>query len=88
MHELSLFKDLMHKIASISQEHEGKKIVKMKVKLGALSHLSAPHFQEHFDSFSKGTAAEGAELEMIEDQDERAPYAQSVILESVEIEDA
>ena len=83
---MSLFKDIMNKIESISNDHQGKKIVKMKVVLGALSHLSAPHFREHFDSFSKNTAAEGADLEIIEDNDDQAPHAQSVILESVEID--
>jgi len=86
MHEMSLFKDILNKIESLSCENDGKKIVKMTVLLGALSHLSAPHFREHFDSFSKGTAAEGADLEVIEDTDDEAPYAQSVILKQVEIE--
>ncbi len=86
MHEMSLFKDLLAKIASLSEENDGKRIVKMKIKLGAHSHLSAPHFRDHFDTFSLGTAAEGAQLEIIEDKDENAPHAQSVMLESVEIE--
>jgi len=86
MHEMSLFKDILNKIEMISRENEGKKIVKLTVLLGALSHLSAPHFQEHFDSFSKGTAAEGAELDIIEDKNEKAPHAQSVVLKQVGIE--
>ena len=86
MHELSLFKDILNKIESISQDNEGKKIVKMKVRLGALSHLSASHFQQHFDQFSIGTKAEGADLEIVEDNDQSAPYAQSIVLESVEID--
>jgi len=85
MHEFSLFKDLMTKIESISQENEGKKIVRLNVTLGALSHLSPSHFQDHFDQLSKGTAAEGAILEIKEDKDQRAQHAQEVILESVEI---
>ena len=86
MHEMSLFKDILEKIESLSQENDGKKIVRLKIILGALSHLSASHFQSHFDDFSKGTAAEGAELEVVEDQNEKAEHAQSIILESVEME--
>ena len=86
MHELTLFKGILNKIESISRENEGKKIVKMKVKLGALAHISAPHFREHFDQFSKGTAAEGATLEIVEDDDQNDPLAQEIILETVEVE--
>lgn len=86
MHEIGLFKDILNKIEMLSRENDGKKIVKMKVVLGVHSHLSAPHFQDHFDSFSLGTAAEGAKLEIVEDKDENAPHAQGVILESVEME--
>lgn len=85
MHELSLFKDLLNKIESISEENQGKQIVKLKVRLGALSHLSVSHFREHFDQFSIGTKAEGAELEVVEDDDPNSPIAQSLVLESVEI---
>jgi hydrogenase nickel incorporation protein HypA/HybF len=86
MHEMSLFKNIMQKIDSISKEQEGKKILKMKIILGAHSHLSSSHFREHFDIFSKGTPAEGALLDIIEDSDTESPYAQEVILDSVEVE--
>ena len=86
MHELSLFKNLLRKIASISEENEGKKIVVLTIKLGALCHLSADHFREHFEQFSVGTAAEGALLEIEECADYHAPDAQEMVLQSVEIE--
>lgn len=86
MHEMSLFKDLIGKIASISKENENKKIVRLTVKLGALSNLSPEHFMEHFDLFSVGTAAEGAELAIILSDDESDKEAQEVVLQDVEIE--
>lgn len=86
MHEMGLFKDLLRKIESISKEHQDKRIVKLKVKLGALSHLSPDHFLDHFDTFSIGTACEGASVEIIEEKDPDAPHAQEVVLESVEVE--
>lgn len=87
MHEIGIFKDLIRKIAMISQQNAGKRILKMKIQLGALSHLSAPHFQHHFDEFSAGTAAENAEIEIIVDTDEHHPRAQDVVLLSVDIEE-
>lgn len=86
MHEMSLFKDLMEKIEAVSQENGGKKIVKIRVLLGALSHLSKDHFRHHFDTFVKGTAAEGSQVDIALDKDKNAPHAQGVVLESVELE--
>lgn len=86
MHEMSLFKDILKKIESVSNDNEGKKIVQLSVKIGALSHLSASHFMEHFETFSIGTAAEGAAVDIEVDEDENDPYAQEVILKSVEVE--
>lgn len=86
MHEMSLFKDLLQKIESISRENEGKKIVKLQVWIGALSHLSKAHFLDHFSLFTQGTAAEGAAVDIEVDPDEKNPHAQEVILKSVEVE--
>jgi hydrogenase nickel incorporation protein HypA/HybF len=86
MHEMSLFKDILKKIESISRDNEGKKIVNISVKIGALSHLSASHFLDHFSTFSIGTAAEGADVDIVVDENENDPYAQEVILQSVEVE--
>jgi len=87
MHEASLMKDLLHKIETIALKQGAKRVVGLKVRLGALSHMSPEHFQEHFDQISPGTVAEGARIssEVLTDLDD--PRAQEIILESVEIED-
>lgn len=85
MHEMSLFKDILQKIESLSYEYKGQRLVKFTIRLGALSHISPAHFSEHFEEFSKGTAAEGATLVIIEDKDKQAPYAQGIILESIDV---
>ena len=85
MHEFSLMADLFQKIDHISKENGGNKIVGVKVKLGSLAHITPEHFSEHFYEFSKGTAAEGAKLEVIQLEDQQDPNAQDIILDSVEI---
>ena len=86
MHEFSLIQNLMKKLELISESHEGKKLVGVKVKLGAFSHISAEHFREHFVHAARGTTAEDAELEVEESKDEQDPHAQDIILESVQVE--
>ncbi|HCU23513.1 MAG TPA: hydrogenase nickel incorporation protein HypA [Deltaproteobacteria bacterium] len=87
MHEAHLIQDLIHKLQAISQENGDKKIVGVQVKLGALSHMSPAHFQEHFEQASQGTCAEGARLFAEQLSDIQAPHAQEILLESVEIEE-
>jgi hydrogenase nickel incorporation protein HypA/HybF len=85
MHEASLMKDLMRKIEEIARKENAHQIISVSVKLGALSHMSASHFREHFAAASKGTPAEGAVLniEVLSDTDD--PNAQDILLESVEL---
>ena len=56
------------------------------MRLGALSHISADHFREHFDHAAGGTPAEGARLEVEVFGDVDDPRAQDIILDSVEVE--
>lgn len=86
MHEFSLINDLMQKIATISHNEGGRRVVGVKVKLGALAHISADHFREHFEEAAMGTPAEGARLEVEAGDDENDPNAQDILLDSVEVE--
>jgi hydrogenase nickel incorporation protein HypA/HybF len=86
MHEFSLMSDLMRKIETIAREQNARKIVGVRVRLGALSHMSAQHFQEHFVQAASGTVADGARLEIEELKDPTDPRAQDILLESVEVE--
>lgn len=86
MHEFSLIADLITKIKGIARLERAKKVTGVKVRLGALSHISADHFREHFVHETGGTIAEGATLSVSESDDINDPEAQQIILESVEVE--
>ena len=85
MHEFSLLKDLLGKIKTIAEENASDKVIGVKVKLGALAHISPEHFREHFNHAVVGTLAEGAKLEIETLTDMSDPHAQEVILDSVEL---
>ena len=85
MHEASLMKDLMRKIEAVAREQMASQVVGISVRLGALSHMSANHFREHFAVASHGTIAEGAELNIKALTDLNDEHAQEIVLESVEI---
>jgi hydrogenase nickel incorporation protein HypA/HybF len=86
VHERALMDDLMRKIVSVAHENGGVRVVRITVRLGALSHFSPEHFREHFVDASRGTLAEGAQVEAVLEDDVHAPNADGVVLESVEVE--
>lgn len=88
MHEQSLMVDLMRKLADIARTHRARRITAVRVKLGALSHISPDHFREHFARAVRGTAAEGCRLDIEAPTDFRDAHAQDILLESVDLEDA
>lgn len=87
MHEFSLIADLLNKIQTISAENNNGRILSVKVRLGALSHISPDHFREHFCQATENTSLEGARLEIDVLTDETDPQAQEILLDSVDIED-
>jgi hydrogenase nickel incorporation protein HypA/HybF len=86
MHEASLMKDLMRKLEEIAGREDARKVVGVTVWLGALSHMSAEHFAEHFEQVAAGTRAEGAKLTVTVSEDIDDEHAQDIRLESVELE--
>lgn len=88
MHEMSLINNLLHKIEDIARKENARKVFSVKVRLGALSHISAEHFREHFEEGTKGSVAEGARLETEVCEDINDPHAQDILLLSVDIQEA
>jgi hydrogenase nickel incorporation protein HypA/HybF len=80
-------KNLMRRVEDLAREHGARRITRIAVKLGALSHFSPDHFREHFEQASRGTVAEGASLEIELLTDISDPRAQDVIVESADIEE-
>lgn len=85
MHEFSLMADLLRKIEQLAKDAGADKVTAVKVKLGALSHVTPDHFREHFQEAIVGTVAEGAQLEVEQSEDEHDANAQDILLESVDI---
>lgn len=85
MHEHGLINDLIKKIIALAEKEQAEKVTKVSVKLGALSHMSASHFKEHYDIASKGTIAEDAVIDAEESNDLYDPNAQVVVLKSIDV---
>ena len=86
MHEKALMDDLMRKILGSAEAEGGTRVTRVCVRLGALSHFTEAHFRGHFADASRGTLAEGAAVEAQLGTDPTEPYAQGVVLESIDVE--
>jgi hydrogenase nickel incorporation protein HypA/HybF len=87
MHEFSLMADLLRKIDFVARERQAKRVSSVKIRLGALSHISSEHLRDHFITASRGTLAEGAELNLELASDPADASAQDIWLESVTFEE-
>ena len=88
MHEASLMRGLVTKLDELARAEGARRITRVRVRLGALSHFSPEHFREHFEAAVRGGPAEGATLEITAASDPAAPGAQDVELESIDVEEA
>jgi hydrogenase nickel incorporation protein HypA/HybF len=86
MHEASLMIGLLRQIEAVAREQGARRVTGVRVRLGALAHLSPDHFRHHFQQASRGAVSEGARLDITESQDLSDPAAQDILLESVELE--
>jgi hydrogenase nickel incorporation protein HypA/HybF len=86
VHERALMDDLIAKVLATAESEGARRVLALRVRLGALSHFTPAHFAEHFADAARGTLAEGAAVNAepagaVTDAD-----AQSVVLEEVELE--
>ena len=86
MHEHALMADVTRKLEQTAAEARADRVTRVVVHLGALSHFTPEHFQQHFVDATRGTIAEGATVVATLDTDITAPDAADVMVESVELE--
>ena len=86
MHERALMDDVVRKIEEVARTGGATRVTRVGIRLGALSHFTPAHFRAHFADATVGTRAEGAEVDVLADEDPAAAGARDVVLESVEVE--
>lgn len=87
MHETALVRDIVRRIEDLARGTSARRVTGAKVWLGALSHLSAEHFREHFTIEARDTLAVGAVLDIEVSEDPDDPDAQHIRLESIDLDE-
>jgi hydrogenase nickel incorporation protein HypA/HybF len=87
MHEQALMRDLIRRVVGVAESEGASEVTRVSVRLGALSHFTPEHFEQHFRDSARGTIAEGAVVEAVLETSTTDPNAQGVLLASVEVEE-
>jgi len=86
VHERALMADVVREVERVATAGGAVCVSRVAVELGALSHFTPSHFEDHFREAARGTIADGAEVEVTVSHDAKAAAAQTVLLRNVEIE--
>jgi len=86
MHEQAMYRDLLRKIEEVSAAERVHRITRIRLWVGALSHLTEDRLREQWPHETRGTVAEGARLEVEVSADPGDPRAQGVVLTSIDVE--
>jgi hydrogenase nickel incorporation protein HypA/HybF len=85
MHETKVVNDLLDKMVDVCWRSGSWRIVRARVKVGALLNFTPEHLSEHFALVARGTPAEGCQLDVeIVDACE-GPQSRQIMLESIEV---
>lgn len=87
MHEHALMADIMREILAAAKTENARAVTGVSVWIGALSHMTAEHFAEHFMDAAAGTIAASATITATTSTDIHHPHAAGVMVEGLEIEE-
>jgi hydrogenase nickel incorporation protein HypA/HybF len=87
MHEEALLRDLRRKLDEVARAEGGVRIVRVRLWVGALAHVSADGVRRRWPELVAGTPAEASTLEIVVSDDPSGPYAEAIRLEDVTVSD-
>jgi hydrogenase nickel incorporation protein HypA/HybF len=83
VHEASLLRDLRRKLDELGRGDGIERIIRVRLKVGALSHVSPELLRERWRELVAGSPAGDAALEIESSADPAAPGAQDIVLTEV-----
>jgi len=86
MHEEAMLKDVVRKAAEVAQREGAVRVTRVRLWVGARSHLEGPELRDRWASAVTGTALSGAEVEVEASSDRGDPNAERVILQSLDVD--
>jgi len=86
MHEEAMLRDVIRKAEEVAQQEGGGRVTRVRLWVGARSHLGGPELEERWADAVRGTPLDGARVEIENSRDRADPNAEHVILRSLDVE--
>ncbi|MFY9717120.1 MAG: hydrogenase/urease maturation nickel metallochaperone HypA [Thermoplasmata archaeon] len=87
MHENAMLHDLRRKLEEIALRERAERIVRVRLWIGGLSHVTAASVRSRWEETVRGTAAERSTVDMEVSSDLEDPRADGVVLLGVVVDD-
>jgi hydrogenase nickel incorporation protein HypA/HybF len=84
MHEAALLRDLVRAVDATAADQRLRRVTCVRLRVGALSHLTPLALSERWPAAAAGTVAEAARVEVEVSTDLDDPRAQGVVLVAIE----
>jgi hydrogenase nickel incorporation protein HypA/HybF len=88
MHEEAMLKDLRRKLVEVTAREGGPRVARVRLWVGALSHVSEEQLRRQWPRVVDGTPAESASLDVTSSKDIEDPRAQGLVLLSIDVEES
>lgn len=86
MHEEAMLRDLVRKAEEVARGAAPAHVTRVRLWVGARSHLGGPELKERWTNAVAGTTLSGAEVEIETSPDRADTNAERVILRSLDVE--
>ena len=87
MHEEALLRDLRRKLRELARSEGNLPIRRVRLSVGALSHITPEALRNRWSEVVAGTPAEGSALEVYVAEDPSDPTAQGIRLVEIGVEE-
>jgi hydrogenase nickel incorporation protein HypA/HybF len=85
MHEEAMLRDVVRKAEEVARAQGPARVTRVRLWVGARSHLGGPELKDRWANAVKGTALSGADIEVETSRDASDPNSGRVILRSLDV---
>lgn len=86
MHEEAMLKDVVRKAEEVSRAEGAARVTRVRIWVGARSHLGGPELEDRWANAVRGTSLAGSRVEVELSEDGNDPNAQRVVLRSLDVD--
>jgi Zn finger protein HypA/HybF involved in hydrogenase expression len=85
MHEEAMLRDVIRKAEEVAHR-EGGRVTRVRLRVGASSHLAGPELEARWAHAVEGTVLAGSQVEIELSKDRNDPNAGSILLRSLDVD--